>query len=78
VLAFITADALALDTYTIEKAINDEWFIINDEKFQAQTYCLGWEEDDEVAFLKGSPHGACASATLYNTNRREQCEVWCE
>lgn len=66
------------ESYEIEVAHDDELFIINGEKFEAQTYCLGWEEGDEVIFLDGSPYGACASATLLNLRTREKCDVWCE
>ena len=66
------------ESYEIEVAQNDELFIINGEKFEAQTYCLGWEEGDEVLFLEGSPFGACASAELLNLRTREKCDVWCE
>lgn len=66
------------ESYEIEVAHNDELFIINGEKFEAQTYCLGWEEGDEVLFLEGSPFGACASAELLNLRTREKCDVWCE
>ena len=66
------------DSYEIEVAHNDELFVINGEKFEAQTYCLGWEEGDQVLFLDGSPYGACASATLLNLRTREKCNVWCE
>jgi hypothetical protein len=34
----------AATSYEIEMADNDEKFIINGEVFEAQTYCLGWEE----------------------------------
>jgi hypothetical protein len=66
------------ESYKIEVAHNDELFIINGEKFEAQTYCLGWEEGDEVIFLEGSPLGACSSAELLNLRTREKCDVWCE
>ena len=66
------------ESYVIEVTHNDEFFIINGEKFEAQTYCLGWEEGDHVLFLDGSPDGACASATLLNLRLREKCDVWCE
>jgi hypothetical protein len=66
------------ESYQIEVAHDDELFIINGEKFEAQTYCLGWEEGDEVLFLDGSPFGACASAELLNLRTREKCDVWCE
>lgn len=68
----------APDSYEIEVAHNDELFVINGEKFEAQTYCLGWEEGDDVLFLEGSPLGACASAELFNLRTREKCDVWCE
>ncbi|PIF52952.1 hypothetical protein CLU80_5442 [Pseudomonas sp. 29] len=66
------------ESYKIEVAHNDELFIINGEKFESQTYCLGWEEGDEVLFLEGSPVGACTSAELLNLRTRDKCDVWCE
>lgn len=66
------------DVYAIETSHNDELFIINGEKFEAQTYCFNMEEGDEVMFLDGSAFGACASATVLNLRTREKCEVWCE
>jgi hypothetical protein len=65
-------------TYPIEAAANDEVFIINGEKYEAQTYCLGWEEGESVVFLDGSAYGACASASLFNVDQMETCDVWCE
>ena len=65
-------------SYEIEVAHNDELFIINGEKYEAQTYCLGWETGESVIFLEGSEYGACASAKLFNVNRDEICDVWCE
>lgn len=64
--------------YEIEVAHDDEFFIINGEKFAAQTYCMGWDEGDYVIFIDGSSLGVCVSATLYNTTRGEKCDVWCE
>jgi hypothetical protein len=66
------------DSYEIEVSHNDELFIINGEKFEAQTYCFDMEEGDAVIFLEGSPLGACASAVLFNLRSREKCDVWCE
>jgi len=74
----LLSSLMAADSYEIEVAHNDELFIINGEKFEAKTYCLGWDSGEYVIFLDGSPYGACASATLYNINRKEKCEVWCE
>lgn len=70
--------AYAVQTYQIEVSHNDELFIINDERYDAKTYCFNMEEDDEVVFLEGSPYGACASAKLLNLRTKQTCEVWCE
>lgn len=64
--------------YEIEVAHNDELFIVNGERYEAQTYCLGWEAGERVIFVEGSAFGACATATLLNLNRNQTCEVWCE
>lgn len=68
----------APDTYEIEMAHDDEIFIINGEKFEAQTYCIGWEEGDQVVFLEGNPLGVCTSAELLNLRTRQKCDLWCE
>jgi hypothetical protein len=65
-------------SYEIEVSHNDELFIINGEKFEAQTYCFNMEEGDSVIFIEGSALGACASATLVNLRTNAKCEVWCE
>ena len=65
-------------TYQIEAAANDEVFIINGEKFEAKTYCLGWNEGESVIFIDGSEYGACSSASLFNVDNFETCDVWCE
>jgi hypothetical protein len=72
------AFVMAAEEYEIEAASNDEKFIINGEVYEAQTYCLGWEEGDMVIFLEGSPYGACATAKLFNTRTKETCDVWCK
>ncbi len=66
------------DPYRIEAVHRDEVVIINGEVFRAQSYCHGWEEGDEVIFVKGKPNGLCASAELYNLDRRSRCAFWCE
>jgi len=78
VLLGLSNTSFAATSYYIEAASNDETFIINGEVFKAQTYCLGWDEGQRVLFIEGSPFGACASAKLYNLNREESCNVWCE
>jgi hypothetical protein len=65
-------------SYEVEVSHNDELFVINGEKFEAQTYCFDIEEGDKVIFLEGSPYGACASAEILNLRTKEVCEVWCE
>ena len=77
-LLFLPTTLYAADSYQIEVAHNDDFFIINGEKYEAKTYCLGWDEGDNVVFLEGSEYGACVSAKLYNLNKEETCEVWCE
>ncbi len=68
----------ASTSYPIEKVIeDDEVFIINGEKYSAQTDCFNWEEDDDIIFIEGS-EGACSSAKLYNKNKNSVCNVWCE
>jgi len=73
-----TQKAPARDGYPIEVAHNDELFIINGEKYEAKTYCLGWQQGEHILFIEGSALGACVSAILLNIERREICEVWCE
>lgn len=73
-----TAPSGTRDSYEIQVSHNDEVFIINGEKFEAQTYCFNMEQGDPVIFLEGSPFGACASAVIFNLRSREKCEVWCE
>lgn len=78
IMLSIASPSNAREEYIIEVAHNDSFFIINDEKYEAQTYCLGWEEGDRVIFIEGSPFGACVSAELYNLDKKETCNVWCE
>jgi hypothetical protein len=70
--------AYALETYVIEVSHNDELFIINGEKFEAQSYCFDVEAGDPVVFIDGSPNGVCVSATVLNLRTQEKCDVWCE
>ena len=41
---------------------------------------MNWDEGQRVIFMEGSPNGAgaCATAALYNLDKEEKCEVWCE
>lgn len=64
-------------SFYIEHSYDDVFFIINDEKFEAKTFCNFWNEGDKVIFIDGNAFGACATAKIYNQNRKEVCEVWC-
>ena len=68
----------AATSYEIEVSHNDELFVINGEKFEAQSYCFNMEEGDRVIFIEGSPSGVCMSAVLLNLRTRKTCKVWCE
>jgi hypothetical protein len=68
----------AATSYIVEVAHNDELFIINGEKFDAQTYCFNVERGDRVVFLEGSALGACASARFLDLRTEEECAVWCD
>jgi len=68
----------AYSRYYIEHAYEDEFFIINNNKFEAKTYCLGWSEGEIIKFISGSPFGNCTSALIYNETLDDICEVWCE
>ena len=74
----VSITAAAPTEYEIEDSYNDELFVINGEKFEAQTYCFNMEVGDKVIFLEGSPYGACASAKLLNLRTKNVCKVWCE
>ncbi|WP_295935172.1 hypothetical protein [uncultured Xanthomonas sp.] len=77
-LLVIASSVSAAARYEIEASHNDEIFIINGEKFEAQTYCLDMEEGDPVIFIEGSEYGACASAKILNLRTKNVCDVWCE
>ena len=64
--------------YYIELSENDELFIINGEKFKAQTYCFDMQKGDGIIFLEGNAFGACATAKLFNVRSKNKCSVWCE
>lgn len=66
------------ESYVIEVSHDDELFIINGERYEAQTYCFNMEEGDEVIFIEGDAFGGCATATIINLRTRDECELWCE
>jgi hypothetical protein len=75
---FLVYDCFAYSSYKIEVSHNDEFFLINGEKYKAKLYCFGMEEGDEVIFLSGRPNGVCVSAEIFNMRSKETCRVWCE
>jgi hypothetical protein len=77
-LLMVASSVSAATEYEIEISHNDELFIINDEKYEAKSYCFNMEEGDPVIFLEGSPYGVCVSAKLLNLRTKKTCEVWCE
>lgn len=76
-MGFVT-NTHAVEEYDIEFSKDDEVFIINGERFEAKIACTGWDTGDSVVFIEGDPYGTCVSATLFNLDRKEKCEVWCE
>ncbi|MGL4518667.1 MAG: hypothetical protein ACRCUJ_02910 [Phocaeicola sp.] len=78
VMIALSFSAVAADQYVVEIEHNDEMFIINGERYEARTYCMSLEEDDSVIFLEGSPYGNCSTATVYDVNSRNTCDLWCE
>lgn len=78
VVSLIALSVYAATEYEIEVSHNDELFIINGEKYEAQTYCFNMEEGDKVIFIEGSAFGACASAEILNLRTKKICKVWCQ
>lgn len=76
-LFIIFRAAYSAESYELQASVNDEKFLINDEEFEAKTYCFNMERGDQIIFMDGSSLGACVSATLYNTRTKQTCEVWC-
>lgn len=74
----ITDSKKSSRSYRIEVSHNDDFFIINGEKFKARTYCFNMNEGDKVVFTDGSPLGVCVSATILNLRTEKLCRLWCE
>lgn len=62
---------------TIEKAINDQTFIIAGKIFEAKTFCIGTMDGDKVQFTEGGP-GICFSAKFVNLRSGQVRDVWCK
>lgn len=74
----VISNVVAAETYTVDASVNDEIFIINNEKFSAKTYCFNINKGDQIIFIEGSPFGTCVSAEFLNLRTNEKCEVWCD
>jgi len=71
-------EATGQQSYLIEVSHQDEFFMINGERFRAKIHCFNMNEGDRVIFLEGNPYGSCTTAVLVNLRTGETCEVWCE
>ena len=65
-------------SYVVQQAIADEFFVINDNRYRARTYCFNLDVGDQVLFTDGSPYGACSSASVVILKNRDRCDLWCE
>jgi hypothetical protein len=78
-LMLLTTVTVSAETeYEITVSHNDELFIINDEKYNAKTYCFNMDTGDKVIFIDGSAFGACVSAEVVNLRTGDKCRLWCE
>ncbi|WP_413189875.1 hypothetical protein [Psychrobacter sp. AT9] len=78
VAAAMSTSAMAASTYEIEAINNrEDKLVINSEVFEAQTYCYGFDEGDEVIFIEGDANAVCASAEILNTKNKNTCRLWC-
>jgi len=68
----------ATPAYPVQKALNNEVFEINGNRYEAMTACEGIDEGDWVVFLQGSPYGACSSAVIQNLHTGAKCSLWCD
>lgn len=74
----LVTDTQNSQKYIVQVSHNDEFFIINSEKFSAITYCFDLNVGDEVIFTEGQPNGICVSAEILNLRTRRPCRLWCE
>ncbi len=69
---------LSYESQEIQVSHKDKVFIINGEKYEAQTSCFDFEKGDKVIFLAGKPLGVCVSTNLLNLRNDGVCKIWCE
>lgn len=78
IAAAMSTSAIAASTYEIEAINNmEDKLVINSEVFEAQTYCYGFDEGDNVIFIEGNADAVCASAEIFNTKNKNTCRLWC-
>ena len=68
-------------SYEIDEEVEQyNLFQIDGRYFEAKTLCLGWYEGQRIIFDDGrAPSSSyCISATLYNLDKKETCDVWCK
>lgn len=65
-------------SYQIEVSHDDQYFVINGQKYRARTFCYNMLVGDRVIFLEGNEYGNCTTAVITNLRTGETCEVWCE
>jgi len=64
--------------YKIQAVGSGDKIVLNGEFFDPKLFCSRWSKGDRVIFLDGNALGACVSATLFNLDSLEACEVWCD
>ena len=64
--------------YKIQAVGSGDKIVLNGEFFDPKLFCSRWSKGDRVIFLDGSALGVCVSATLFNLDSLEACEVWCD
>ncbi|MCK4842757.1 MAG: hypothetical protein KAT04_12895 [Methylococcales bacterium] len=77
-LTAVPLTVMSAAIHVTEAGSNDKKLIIDGKIFEAKTSCSEWGEGQRVMILNKNPEDACASATIYNMNREEKCEVLCK
>lgn len=74
----IFAAEINVQTYEVEKVLNNGYYIINGVTFKPHTTCKMLEKGDKVKFIIGSPNGDCVSATISDLRTHSTCLLFCE
>lgn len=78
IVAVCVTTGRATPAYPVQKAFDNEVFIINGHRYEAMTFCEGIAEGDWVIFLQGNPYGTCSSAVIQNLHTGATCDLWCD